>query len=183
LTPINILAMVEKFGNQELIEQLAGPLNAAIAVVQPLLKSAQAAQEQTKQAQVEQLGKTVQEFFTSKDMAPYAKAYGTDLRALTSDQVETRGKVLEMADALISGAEFQGRKLSAQDALVLAHDSIASGMKETVIRDQIRSKVEKRARGITLKPTAQGQKAGSGPPRDRQELLGRTEDRLSAAFG
>ena len=182
LQPINVAAMVEKYGNQGLIEELAGPVNAAIAMLGPLVTGAQESRAQARRTQQETLGKTVEDFFTAKEMAPFATAYGKS-GSLTTPQVETRSKVLETADALIAGAAFQGRQLSVQDALVLAHDSVTSGLKETIIRDQIRKDVTKRAAGITLKPTATGRTQTGGPPRDRQELLGRTEDRLAKAFG
>jgi hypothetical protein len=183
LQPINVQEMVQKYGNEDLIKELAGPVNAAIAVLGPIVQDAMTAREQTKRVQQETLGKTVQGFFTSKDLAPYADAYGKDVATLTSQQIEMRGKVLETADALIAGAAFQGRTLSVQDALTLAHDSVSSGMKENIIRDKIRSTVQKRGRGLTLKPTATGRPAQGGPPRDKAELLSRTEDRLARAFG
>jgi hypothetical protein len=183
LTPINVAELKAKYGNEELIEALAGPVNAAIAALGPIVAGATNAQAQAQQVAQESLAKTVQEFFTAKDMAPYAQAYGTTIPTLTPAQIETRSKVLETADALIAGAAFQGRQLSVQDALVLAHDSVASGMKETIIRDQIRTKVQKREKGITLRPTNQGRRDAGGPPRSKAEMVSRTEDRLAKAFG
>lgn len=183
LQPINVQEMVNKFGNQELIEALAGPINAAIASVQPLIQGATQAQEQARRSQQESLGKVVQDFFTDKGMAPFAEVYGKGMATLTPAQIEVRSRVLETADALIAGASFQGRQLSVQEALTLAHDSVSSGTKETIIRDQIRTSVQKRAKGITLRPTALGRANPSAAPRDRAELVGRTEDRLRSTFG
>jgi hypothetical protein len=182
LQPIDVKAMVEKFGNQELIEALAGPVNAAIAAVAPLMQEAASARQTATQAAKEALGKTIQDFFTSKDMKPFETVYGTAINALTAEQVTMRDKVLEMADALIAGASHQGRRLSVDDALTMAHDSVASGIKDTAIREQIRKNVSKRERQITMRPTAQGRAAVGGPPKTRTELIGRTEDRLAAAF-
>jgi hypothetical protein len=183
LQPINVPEMVAKYGNEELITALAGPVNAAITALQPIMAEAQAARDRNLAETRNTLGKTVQDFFTDKSMAPYADAYGKDLAALTPAQIETRSRVLETADALIAGARFQGRNLSVQDALTLAHDSVSSGMKEGIIRDQIRTNVQKRAKGVTLKPTAQGRQATGAPPRDRAELVGRTQERLASVFG
>jgi hypothetical protein len=182
LKPINVAEMVEKYGNQELIEALAGPLNQAIEALTPIIAETQRSRDTAKQTAQESLNKTVQDFFTGKDMASYKAVYGTTPASLTAEQVDMRSKVLETADALIAGAAFQGRQLDVNEALVLAHDSVASGVKETVIRDAIRKDVTKRGKGITLKPTAQGRRATGGAPRDRQELLTRTEDRLAGAF-
>jgi hypothetical protein len=182
LQPINVQEMVEKYGNEDLIKALAGPVNAAISMLDPLVQNARVSQVRAQQAQMETLGKTVQEFFTAGEMKPYAEVYGKSINALTAPQVEMRSKVLETADALIAGAAFQGRQLSVPEALSLAHDSVASGLKENIIRETIRTSVQKRARSLTLKPTAQGRPAVGGPPRDRAELLTRTEDRLAGAF-
>jgi hypothetical protein len=183
LRPINVQEMVEKFGNQELIEALAGPVNAAIQALTPIMERAKASETRAKQTAQEQLGKVVQDFFTDKSMAPYAESYGGDIAKLTETQVEMRGKVLEMADALIAGATFQGRKLSVQEALTLAHDTVSAPVKESVIRDQIRQSVKKRAAGITLRPTGQGRDDPGAKPRDRSELMTRTEGRLAKALG
>ena len=183
LAPIDINAMVEKFGNKELIEAMAGPVNAAIAAMTPLVQGATRAQEQAQQTAKENLGKTIQDFFTSGDLKPYADAYGTKVDTLTAAQIDQRQKVLETADALISGAAVQGRQLSVQDALTLAHDSVSSGLKTNIVREQIKTKVTKRQHQITMQPTHVGRAAVGGPPRSRQELMGRTEDRLSKAFG
>jgi hypothetical protein len=116
-------------------------------------------------------------------MKAFESVYGpASFAAKTPEQAKMVEKVLETADALIAGAAFQGRQLDVNEALVLAHDSVASSVKETVIRDAIRKDVTKRGKGITLKPTAQGRRAQGGAPRDRQELLARTEDRLAGAF-
>ena len=183
LAPIDIKAMTEKFGNQELIEALAGPVNAAIAAMTPLVQGATRAQEQARNTAKENLGKTVQDFFTGSEMKPYADAYGTKVADLTSAQIDQRQKVLETADALIAGAAFQGRQLTVQDALTLAHDSVSSGLKTNIVREQLKTSVTKRQHQITLRPTNVGRAAAGGPPRSKQELLGRTEDRLAKAFG
>jgi hypothetical protein len=176
--------MVEKYGNQELIEALAGPLNQAIEALTPIIADTQRNQATAKQTAQEGLNKTIEGFFGSAEMKPFAAIYGpASFAAKTSEQAAKFEKVLETADALIAGAAFQGRTLDVNEALVLAHDSVASGVKETVIRDAIRKDVTKRGKGITLRPTAQGRRAAGGAPRDRQELLSRTEDRLAGAFG
>ena len=183
LAPINVQEMVEKYGNEDLIKALAAPVNAAIAAMTPLVQGATRAQEQAKRTAVENLGKTIQDFFTDKSMAPYADAYGTRIDSLTAAQIDQRQKVLETADALIAGAAFQGRQLTVQDALTLAHDSVSSGLKTNIVREQLKTSVTKRQHQITLKPTNVGRAAAGGPPRSKQELLGRTEDRLAKAFG
>jgi hypothetical protein len=182
LQPIDIPTMVQKFGNQELIEALAGPINAQIAVLAPLVEGATRIQAQARHAQQEVLGKIVEDFFTNKDMVPFAEVYGKT-GSLTDSQVKTRSVVLELADAMIAGKALRGQQMSVQEALTDAHDVVTTGMKETIIRDKIRNDIAKRASSITLRPTATGRRSSGGPPRDRQELLDRTEARLAKAFG
>jgi hypothetical protein len=184
LAPINVQEMVEKYGNKDLIEALAGPVNAAISALGPIVQGAQAAREQsTKDAQAG-LAKSVGDFFGDKTMKGYESFYGpANFTEKTPAQVDAFKKVLDTADALRAGAAYQGRELSVQEALTLAHDSVASGVKETAIRSQLQTKVQKRNANITLRPTAQGRRSAGGPPQNRQELMGRTEDRLAKAFG
>lgn len=182
--PVDIAALTELYGgNEELVRAIVDPINERFAAMEPFMQNAVAVQAQIAQTQQETLGRIVQEFFASPEIVPYKEAYGTDLTALTPEQTNLRGKVLETADALLAGAAFQGRELSVQDALALAHDSESSSFQAQVIRDQLRKDTTKREKAITLRPTAQGRQDAGGPPRDRTELLARTEDRLRAAFG
>jgi len=183
LQPINVQELTEKFGNEELIAAIAGPINAQVAALGPLLAEVQATRERENATHQATVAKTVQDFFSGEEMKSFESVYGpVAYEAKTPEQQRTVSRVLEMADALIAGAAYQGRDVPIPEALMLAHDSIASGFKENIIRDGIRKKVAKREKGITLKPTAQGRVAVGGPPRYRQELLSRTEDRLAAAF-
>jgi len=183
LQPINVQELAEKFGNEELIAAIAGPINAQVAAMQPLMAEVKATRERENSAHQATLAKTVQDFFSSDEMKSFVPVYGpAAFEAKTPEQRDKVSRVLEMADALIAGAAHQGRDVQVPDALMLAHDSIASEFKENIIRDGIREKVAKREKSITLKPTAKGRVAVGGPPRDRQELLSRTEDRLAAAF-
>lgn len=184
LQPLNVRELKERFGNEELIDALAGPVNAAIAALGPITQRAQETEQNTQRTNRETVGKLISDFFTAKEMAPFTETYGgADFSKLTPVQIETRSRVLETADALIAGARYQGRNLSVNEALTLAHDSVSSGTKETIIRESIRKTAAKREKGITLKPTAQGRINAGAPPRDRAELHARTEDRLRAAFG
>ena len=183
LKPVDVKALAEQFGNEDLLTAMAGPLNAAIAAIQPLMARAKQYEEQEQRSARETLGKQVQNFFTSKELQPFSEAYGGDPASLTDAQLQMRAKVLETADSLIAGARFQGRELSTEEALTYAHDAVSSGLKEKVIRETLKTAVTKRAKGITLKPTNRGSTDQGGPPRDRKELENRTSDRLRGIFG
>jgi hypothetical protein len=183
LAPIDIAAMVEKYGNEDLIRELAGPLNTAIQAVAPLVQQAKQQQEVAARSQVETLGRMVQDFFTSKELAEFKGTYGSDVASLQPEQVKARSKVLELADALIAGAKMQGRSFTVEDALKAAHDSVSRDQVEKIVRDKIKGAVSTREKGITLKPSHSGNRPGIGAPRNRSELEGRTRDRLREAFG
>jgi hypothetical protein len=183
LAPINIAAMVEKYGNEDLIRELAGPLNAAIQAVQPLIQQSQSQQQEAARTQQETLGRMVQEFFTAKEMAEFKDVYGGDFTSLTPKQMEARSQVLELADALIAGARMQGRSFTVEDALKAAHDSASREQVEKIVLGKVRKSVVARERGITLKPSHNGGRPNSGPPKDRAEMERRARDRLREAFG
>jgi hypothetical protein len=183
LQPVNIQELVEKFGNEELIKALAGPMNAQAAALQPIIQQALEAQKVAEQSKQENLGKLIEGFFTANEMKPFTPVYGTVKAGLTKEQVDSRTKVLETADALLAGAAAQGRSLSVEDALTAAHDSVASTFKESVIRNQIRTQTKTREKGITLRPAGKAASSATAPPRDREELISRVSDRLRGVFG
>jgi len=186
LKPIDVVAMVTKYGNdnEELIRELATPINAAIDALTPLIKDATENASRTRETQQQVLAKTIDDFFGNTSMAAFEPVYGKTWDALTPEQMKKRDTVLEMADALVAGARLQGRGLDIVEAMTMAHDVVASSAKETAIRDDIRKTVVKRAKSITLKPNSSGTKPSSGSrPKDEQELLARTDERLAKIFG
>jgi hypothetical protein len=182
LKPLDVKAMVEKFGNEELISELAGPVNAAIAALQPLMKDAIAARQIAQQTQKDALAKSIGDFFANPDMKAYSDVYGTDWASLTAKQWDVRNRVLEVADSLIAGAQLQGRAVSVAEAMTLAHETVAGQFKEKVIREQLRQTVTQRGRGLTLKPSNRGS-IPAGPPTTRTEMESRAADRLREVFG
>ena len=181
LVPINVDEMVKKFGNEAIIKELAGPWNTALPLLKELAQEALENRAVSKKTMQETVGNLIDGFFTSAEIAAYKDLYG-DGKSLTAEQVQVRNTVLETADALIAGAAMQGRNLSVEDALNLAHDSVSGDFKEKVAVEQIRKTLTKRAKGLTLQPSHRGETPG-GPPRDRNELLDRTTERMRAVFG
>ena len=182
--PKDYAALAELHGVDETtLRAILEPIDARFAAFEPIMQKAAASQAQVVRTQQEALGKIVRDFFASPEITRYKEAYGSDPNALTATQMALRERVLETADALITGATMQGRDLSIPDALALAHDSESSSFREQVIRDQLRKDSKQREKGITFKPTAQGRQAVGGPPRDEAELLARTVDRLQNVFG
>ena len=184
LIPIDTAALIETYGNEELIKGIVDPINKAIASLSPVVEDARVAQEQAVKTRQEALMTTIDKFFGAESMAPYNELYGKTWDALTDTQRSTRDSVLEMADALVAGARAQGRILSVDNALLLAHDATTTTMKEKIIRDGVREQVTERAASLTLKPNVRGQTPDpAAPPRNREELLSRADGWLAKAFG
>ncbi len=154
LPAIDVKPLKEKYGEDALIEELVNPINNAIKYINAILPQVQAVQQNSQRAELETLSQQIESFFGSKEMQPYAEVYGTAARELTPPQIEQRNKVLEMADALLAGAKMQGRWLSLDDVMKMAFDSFSGNMKASAARKQIVSTVQKRAKGLTLKPSA-----------------------------
>lgn len=184
LKPIDMAAVEAHFGNDKMLDQFFGPVNAAIEVINKMMPQVQQAQANTKQAEMAALGNQIEEFFGSEDLKPYAALYG-DLKTgqLEPTHFSARNKLLETADALQHGAFAQGRKLSLKEAMQIAHDSISAGYKVSAVRTELVKKLKTRQAGITLKPSNKGKVSGSGPVRTQADLEKRTSQRLKAVFG
>lgn len=182
--PIDVDALVEKHGNEDLVRELVGPVNAAIEQINSMLPVLQTGVQSINQSKVEQLNKQVDDFFGGQSMTTYQPLYGDASKGeLTKEHLESRMKVLELADALVSGARQQGRNLSNQEAMLMAHDSVSSGFKVQSVRKEIQGKVTQRNKGLTLRPTQRQGKDAKAPPSSRSELENRTKDRLASVFG
>jgi len=124
-------------------------------------------------------------FFVSDDIKMYDDFYGAlpkdakNWDTLTQDQKLNRWNVLQMADQMLIGAQSQGRNMDVNEALTLAHLSVSEPMREKVIRDEIKTKVVKRSKGLSLKPSS-GKKPESTKPGTPGELETVTRERLNA---
>lgn len=132
---------------------------------------------------MESLSRQVEAFFGGKEMADFKEVYGGGNDQPAETQIEARNKVLEMADALMYGAKAQGRNLSLNKALELAHDSVSGGFKEQAIRSKIKGSLQARAKGIILRPTSKSQTAANrGKVKTRGDLEKRVGASLAALF-
>lgn len=185
MTPVDVDAMVEKYGNEEVIRALSTPVNAAIAQINDMLPKVQQSVKAAQQARYETLNTQIEGFFTGDELKPYAEVYGVSGDTpLTETQQKNRNKVLEDADAICAGAALQGRQFTVGEAMMLAHDSVASDFKAELIRKEIKGKTKKRAKGKSLKPTGRKTRSGSdGKPSTRKQLEQKVEVGLKGVFG
>ena len=178
--PANIDALIEKHGNEDLVREIAEPFNRMMEQINEVLPDLMSGVQSIRESRQQALSRQIDQFFGSEGLKSYAEVYGLDSTDLSDDQVGTRNKVLEFADALVAGASLQGRRLSTEEALVLAHDSVSGEFKEKAIRTEIRKSVTVRSKGLSLKPTGKTtQKAG---PKTREELERDVHARLASVF-
>lgn len=179
---IDAEAIAEKYGDEELVGEIVGPVNDAIKRINAYLPDLTASVSEMQAAKKDQLAREVDSFFTSNELKPYSDLYGESFETGTPDQQRKRVEVLQTADALVIGAKLQGRSLKASEALALAHDSVSAGHKVAAVRKEVKSSVKKRAKGVTLKPSRRGGKSteSDAPARNRAELEAKVASRLSS---
>ena len=130
------------------------------------------------------------QFFNAEDMKVYSDFYGVvpdesmfDWSKLPPGQLANRRALIDEADAIITGREFQNKPISTIEAMQLAHLQLAAPMTEQIVREKITSQVKKRSKGITLKPsgsaTATPTSTGTGVKSEKQALTN-LEQRLPA---
>jgi len=176
---VDTKALKEEYGEDTLVDAIAAPVNAAINAINSLLPQLQQAQQSAQQAEFQQLSTKIDEFFGASAMKPYGGLYGDGSKSLTSDQVATRNKMLETADAIITGAGYQGRNVPLDQALLMAHDLVSQDFKVQAIRSDLKGKLTERSKGISLRPS---HRAAGDPGAGRDTLVERTRARLAKAF-
>lgn len=177
LSPVDIEGLKKVYGDEALIKQISDPVNAAIARINQALPKIRASEQAAQIAQLETLGKQVDQFFGSSEAADiYGKAAGS----ATDAQIVARTAVLEMADALRSGARQQGRDMSFDEALQTAYDAKTSVTKTETARKDIVKTLQTRAKAITIKPSG---RAATPKVADRSKLEMNVKDGLAKIFG
>lgn len=171
----------KQYGEHELIDSLVKPYNQLLEEFQRIAPIVQQSQQRTQQAELETFGRQIEAFFGSKELEPLRDVYGTASN-MTEAQIAARNKVLETADALRVGARVQGRELSPDAAMQLAIDSVSSGTKTQVARNQIREGLRTRGAAITLKPSGKGARPANAKPQNRGALEKKVGTALSALF-
>lgn len=129
------------------------------------------------------LQQQIDQFFTDPEMKPYTDFYGEgkDWEKLDKGQQLQRWAVLEMADNMMDGTQIHGKEMSVSEALTLAHLSISEPVREKAIRTELTSKLQKRAKGLSLKPTSK-KRVKEEKPNSPQELEAKVARNLQKVF-
>jgi len=177
--------LVEEFGNSEVISKLIEPINAVIGRLNDVMPAVESGMRAAEKSEREALVRQIDGFFGSSEMSGYAEFYGTD--SPTEEQVATRNKVLELADALLTGNQAQHGQnpavelISVEEALRAGHDVVAGEFNMQAARKEVRASAKKRASGVSLRPTHTG-KNGKSSSDTRHELEQRVSDGLKRLF-
>ena len=152
-----------------------------------------------KQQQVQQQGpsdeertiwNTIVTHFDSDSMKGFGEFYGKIEdgknwdQSLTGAQFQTRMKVIHEADAYCAGMKLQGKDVEFSEALRRAHLVVSAPIQETILREELHSKIKKRSKGITVKTS--GRKAADDTSKeDKSEkgLIARTKQRMKKLTG
>lgn len=97
-------------------------------------------------------------FFTANEMDVYDDLYGKTSQAgtwdnLTPGQFAMRREVCNRAQNILDGAALAGMQVSTAEALERAHLEVAAPYAEQIVRNRIIKSTQKRAAGVTLKPS------------------------------
>lgn len=180
---INRDALIEKYGNEEIIDALLGPMQERIDALDVLMPEVRASAASAKRVQQDTLGKMIDTFFEGSEMVPYNGLYGEPGTARTPEQTEKFNGVLELADAIVAGAAEQGRTITFEDAMESAHADISKGYAEKAVRSKIKKTVKKRNKSLSLKPSHSGKvKKSSDKPNTRKQLETKTQAALAKVF-
>lgn len=184
IAKLDAAALKEHYGDDALIDKILGPVNAAIdRINNEIMPTVQHTQQAAQQAEQRALFNHIEGFFGSKDMKGYTDLYGkVEDPTFSKEHLNARNKVLELADALISGAAKQGRNLNLNEALTLSHDMVSGGHKEKAAKQQLQASLQKRERGISLKPGSKIQQPSANGKKDRSEIEKTVGKRLAAVF-
>lgn len=182
---LDVDGLIEKFGNEELVRAVAGPVDTIIKQINQILPDLLTGVGAIQQSRAETMQRQVDGFFGSEPLKTFGDLYGTDAGKMSEEQKAARNGVLEMADALIAGAAKQGRTLTATDALLAAHDSLSGSHKDAAARKAIKTAVTKRGKGLTVKPTSKGGGStnGAGPKTNWTQNDSAVRSRLANVFG
>ena len=174
-----------------LIEGIVKPLNDALVKMQSKLDARVQPDGQPAYNQQEELAiqSEVNNFFDNDQLKDFREYYGTvkpgqDPRVvLTGAQFNHRGDVCSQGNFIRIGADVSGQQLTISDVLHRAHLQLTEPMREEMIRENISSKIKKRASGLSLK--AGKKKVPDGSPEEDpvKQLEVTTKARLKKVFG
>lgn len=172
----DVKALRAKYGNEPFIDAMEAQ-HSQLEATRAFMDAAQKRQADNDMAT---LVKQIDNYFSSEELSPYHDHYGKGGQTLTEAQLTARGKVLSTADLLIAGARSMGRPMTLDEALTMAHDSVASPIAAKVAVKKIETQVVQRQAAISLRPGSRGSSAPIA--NDRKGLEKKVGEGLAKVF-
>lgn len=181
---VDIAALKEKYGDDEMIEEIVAPVNAVVDRLNQIIPSLQQGQQAAQQAEIAEVSRNVDTFFADESMKPFHALYGVDSKGLTEPQIAARNRVLDTAYDLMTGAKaLRHQSVPLNDALSYAHEIVSRDTKVSQARAGIQQQAKARSKSITLKPSgAEAPLNNDGSEQSQAALVRRTAARLRAVF-
>lgn len=185
LQPIDLKALKEKHGEEELLDEIIGPVNATINALNAVIPQVQQGVQAIRQTEMDATTAEIHKFFDDSKMEPFRKFYGGVEQDRTPEQLEHRRAVLEKALEIKAGAATLHRELTLQQALIEAHDIASADFREQAVRKGIKKEVKKRNRSISQRPSKRGTKraSNSGPSKNATERERKIGAKMRKVFG
>jgi len=197
---IDMEALKVKYGDDDplvmLFAQQAEQLTGMKESFQQLNQSLSATQNQVSRQEQEiedQTRKSVNGFFDGKTMDLFKKFYGgldkvdDTWEKLSVGQKSNRDLVCQYADQILIGAKMHGDDMALGEAMERAHMIVSEPIAESIARTKIMKQVQKRSKSRVVRPSDGKSKSNKnvtagGKPANKQELVDRTNERLSSLF-
>ncbi|MHC5059302.1 MAG: hypothetical protein ACYTKD_32005 [Planctomycetota bacterium] len=155
LQAIDVTKLRDKYGDEDdFLTEIVGPINAAISGINAVIPGLQQTLQTAQQTEQNAANARIGEFFETETIQPYRKLYGGADKPMTQEQIAARGRLMDMADLILGGAQSQFQNVSLEDALLAAHDVVSADFRETAVRRTIRKEAKTRNRGLSQKPSA-----------------------------
>lgn len=186
----DITKIVEKLGEEHsgdpLFEKVVKPLAQELQRIRNQGQERRPVQKSTPVADDRDgLIQQINEFWSQDTLRSYDDFYGTPGYPKTNDQLRRYNDVLILADQIMAGGTLQKVDISVPEALEKAHLVVADEFRKEATTNYLKKIVEKRKRGIQLRPnsTSMEDKSGLSTPKNRDELHKKTKERLHKVFG
>ena len=185
-TGVDIAAIKEQYGDDSAVVKAFEVMQSKLDTVRDSFPDKAIAQNDVNQQTDDPAVKVmVDKFFIDPALKPYVDFYGAgkDAAKLTQEQTGNRWSMLEMADNIILGSQAQGRNITAEEAMEMAHLLVSEPVREKALRVELSTKVKKRAKGVTLKPAkSKAAKADTDGKVTEKQLEERVQQKLNNVF-
>lgn len=127
----------------------------------------------------------INNFFSADEMAAFADTYGNsgDWNQLLPGHQANRREVCNRAQMILDGAALAGMQMTVPEALERAHLEVVAPIAEQIVRERIAKSVQKRAAGVTLKPSGSKTPLPPAGAYNKEQAVTEMKAELHKVFG